>query len=355
MPTLATMQIPPPTDFKEFEAITREALAIKWNSPNLTKNGREGQAQAGVDIYGEDYLGRFIGVQCKLRQVELKIKVVSEECAKAKAFKPSITAFYVATTAPADVRLQQEVRLLSEKRISSGQFGVGLFFWDDLVSELVKNPAILKTHYPQLALPDNGKGTASQLLCLLDIAYYGTRVKHFIHLIFGEIGMFMAQEDPIQIRAILRIVDATASLLLSEAEAGNLQSRIQSLSEQCLSRSQTSEDDWRPALGLANEIEQEINAIEYGLIGRPLAAFHCGRLLGRWDIVAIDDEKITDEATQHILESMSILLSDSNLTDATRQEIFRYNTSEKFNTLRIPHQVYADIRNRIALDAMLLT
>ena len=66
MPTLSNMQDPPPKDWSEFESITLSSLKIKWKSPNLTKHGRQGQAQAGVDIYGEDDLGRFVGVQCKL-------------------------------------------------------------------------------------------------------------------------------------------------------------------------------------------------------------------------------------------------------------------------------------------------
>lgn len=61
MPTLSSMFIPVPTSWKEFEKITLSSLKIKWNSPNLTLHGRQGQLQNGVDIYGDDYLGRFVG------------------------------------------------------------------------------------------------------------------------------------------------------------------------------------------------------------------------------------------------------------------------------------------------------
>ena len=51
------MTLPRPNDFEEFERVTLAALAQRWQSPNLQKNGRKGQKQAGVDIYGVDEIG----------------------------------------------------------------------------------------------------------------------------------------------------------------------------------------------------------------------------------------------------------------------------------------------------------
>jgi hypothetical protein len=65
MPTLASMQIPPPTDWNEFESIVLDAMAIRWTSPNLQKIGRSGQGQQGVDIYGLNNLGQALGYNAK--------------------------------------------------------------------------------------------------------------------------------------------------------------------------------------------------------------------------------------------------------------------------------------------------
>jgi hypothetical protein len=46
------MKIPIPKDWQEFESQVREAMILRWNSPNLQKNGRTGQAQQGVDVWG---------------------------------------------------------------------------------------------------------------------------------------------------------------------------------------------------------------------------------------------------------------------------------------------------------------
>ena len=51
MPSALSMHLPQPKHWQEFEDIVRAAMALKWSSPNLQKNGRPGQAQSGVDIF----------------------------------------------------------------------------------------------------------------------------------------------------------------------------------------------------------------------------------------------------------------------------------------------------------------
>jgi len=52
MPTIPSMKIPTPKDWQEFESLVRDAMILRWNSPNLQKHGRTGQAQQGVDVWG---------------------------------------------------------------------------------------------------------------------------------------------------------------------------------------------------------------------------------------------------------------------------------------------------------------
>lgn len=64
MPTIQSMELPKPTNWQDFETIVRDAQAQRWKSTTLSKNGRPGQKQAGVDIYGPDEIGRLVGIQC---------------------------------------------------------------------------------------------------------------------------------------------------------------------------------------------------------------------------------------------------------------------------------------------------
>jgi hypothetical protein len=60
MPTIHTIKIPIPKDWQEFESLVREAMILRWNSPNLQKNGRTGQAQQGVDVLDRRVTHQFL-------------------------------------------------------------------------------------------------------------------------------------------------------------------------------------------------------------------------------------------------------------------------------------------------------
>jgi hypothetical protein len=64
MPTIKSLDLPIPKNWQDFETIVRDAQAQRW-STMLQKNGRHGQVQDGVDIWGPDEIGRPIGIQCK--------------------------------------------------------------------------------------------------------------------------------------------------------------------------------------------------------------------------------------------------------------------------------------------------
>lgn len=149
MATWLTTHIPKPKSWDEFEDITLSATKLRWQSPDFSRNGRPGQKQYGVDVYGTIEAPN-IGVQCKNTTSELSEALINSELANADAFKPTLHRYYVATTAPRDEKIQQFARELSEKRRLDGKFGVELLFWEDIVNDLVKDEAALFSHYPQL-------------------------------------------------------------------------------------------------------------------------------------------------------------------------------------------------------------
>jgi hypothetical protein len=138
------MRLPPPKAWQEFEDLVLASLGQRWKTTTLQRNGRSGQAQTGVDVYGSDDIGRRVGIQCKNFKGALELKTVKKEIERTAKFKGNLSALFVATTAETDARLQEEVRLLSDTRVAAGKFAVAVLFWDDIVDGLVAK-ALLET------------------------------------------------------------------------------------------------------------------------------------------------------------------------------------------------------------------
>jgi predicted helicase len=65
MPTLAHSHIPTPKSWEEFEDIALSAAKVRWRHSSFLGNGRIGQEQNGIDIYGTDENDNLLGIQCK--------------------------------------------------------------------------------------------------------------------------------------------------------------------------------------------------------------------------------------------------------------------------------------------------
>jgi hypothetical protein len=101
---------PPPNDPTAFEALCLDLWKEIWDDPGAQKNGRSGQPQAGVDVFGV-FGDRRMGVQCKqkegLLRTELTIGELEQEVEKALGFKPPLDTFIVATSGPTDVKARR--------------------------------------------------------------------------------------------------------------------------------------------------------------------------------------------------------------------------------------------------------
>jgi hypothetical protein len=150
MVTLSTANIPPPKSWDEFEDITLSAAKLRWRSDDFFRNGRQGQKQDGVDIWGHDEDHRNIGVQCKNTIEGVSLAVIEGEVATAEAFEPKLDRLYIATTAKRDAKLQKDVRKLSRERADRGAFKVDVLFWDDICHDLSTDEDVFLIHYPQL-------------------------------------------------------------------------------------------------------------------------------------------------------------------------------------------------------------
>lgn len=173
MPTISTSKLPRTTDPEEFESMCRAAMALRWNSPNLQKNGRKGQRQQGVDVYGPDEIGRQVGIQCKNYTASPSMTLIKKEIANAEKFKGQLSALFIAASGDFDSKLQQEVRLLSEQRVAAGKFAVSMLFWDEIIDGLQLNPQVIKNFFPHITLPTPTTVDRGRLLAALEPGYYG--------------------------------------------------------------------------------------------------------------------------------------------------------------------------------------
>lgn len=150
-------QIAPPKSWEKFEDLTRALFAAVWDSPLTQKNGRTGQKQQGVDVFGTPKAtpGEIFGVQCKGKSEAYGSKATivefDSELAKAEEFKPPLGHWTFATTAANDGPLQEHARLVSERRKKEGRFPVVAIGWETIQALLSSQPAVIEEFYPEHA------------------------------------------------------------------------------------------------------------------------------------------------------------------------------------------------------------
>jgi hypothetical protein len=149
---------PAPTDPIAFESLCADLWGSIWGHA-AHKNGRSGQPQAGVDVYGR--LGNdWIGIQCKSRDELLRSKLtpaeLAEEVEAARHFMPPLTRFIVATTGPTDATIQQAARRLTDVHAQQGLFEVEIWSWSEIWAEISRRPGLLQVigpvYWPRLFL-----------------------------------------------------------------------------------------------------------------------------------------------------------------------------------------------------------
>ncbi|MEM1380752.1 MAG: hypothetical protein AAGH41_09015 [Pseudomonadota bacterium] len=149
MPTLATTQYPPTQDPSEFEDMVLAAVELRFQNKSFQRNGRSGQSQHGVDVYGDDDTGRLTGVQAKNTVGGVSEAVVDAEISKAEKFNPEIQRYILATAAPRDQAIQTYVLTKSKERIRTAKFSVEIMFWDDVCAEFSKDSTQIQRFFPQ--------------------------------------------------------------------------------------------------------------------------------------------------------------------------------------------------------------
>jgi hypothetical protein len=151
-------QIPRPRHWQEFEELCLALFREVWKDALAQKNGRNGQPQHGVDVWGavDGSRSTFQGVQCKGKDESLGASVTEAELiaeiGKADKFEPALEHWVLATTAPADAEIERVAREISVSRESHDRFTVQVMGWSDIESLLFRHVAVLEQFYPELGL-----------------------------------------------------------------------------------------------------------------------------------------------------------------------------------------------------------
>jgi hypothetical protein len=149
------LQIRPPKDWSRFEDLCRCLFAAVWDDPYTQKNGRAGQPQHGVDVWGRaggPHAGTHC-VQCKGKDAnyggQVTIGEFDAELDKAEQFQPEPAYWIIATTAPNDGILQEHARVRAAEREERGAFPVNVLGWETLVALMGEHPKVIEQFYPE--------------------------------------------------------------------------------------------------------------------------------------------------------------------------------------------------------------
>lgn len=150
-------QIAPPKEWGTFEDLCHALFKRVWGDPLAQKNGRRGQKQHGVDVFGSLGGARssYQGVQCKGKDANYGGKAgwpeVLEEIGKADKFSPALDHWVFATTAPVDAALQKAAREISLERRAKSLFTVDVLGWEEILALMADAPEIVAEFYPEHA------------------------------------------------------------------------------------------------------------------------------------------------------------------------------------------------------------
>tara|TARA_B100001750_G_scaffold239952_1_gene248849 strand:- start:2548 stop:3681 length:1134 start_codon:yes stop_codon:yes gene_type:complete len=135
-----------PENWQYFESLCKKLWGELWGIPHkIKKNGRLGQPQNGVDVYGiPKNENGYWGIQCKGKNDEylnskLTNSEIDEEIEKAKTFSPKLEVFIIATTQSKDVGIEKYVREKDIENRENGSFEIILLCWEDIVDLIEEN------------------------------------------------------------------------------------------------------------------------------------------------------------------------------------------------------------------------
>lgn len=191
MHDLRTLKIPKITDGYKFEHLCRDIWRNNDENELVNFNGRPGQHQNGVDIFGRNIgSGGWFGIQCKARTETNKLSKsdILGELEKGLTFNPTLNKYLLCTTLERDANLQEIEREINDQLINKEINIFRILFWND-IEEILKEEVNFNIYYKyyQNYFADNTTlGHAIGKLINLELGV-GTSIDTHYELIIGKI------------------------------------------------------------------------------------------------------------------------------------------------------------------------
>jgi tetratricopeptide (TPR) repeat protein len=157
MTDFSSISIPKPLNWQDFERNCRVLFECILDDPNTQLNGRSGQPQNGVDIWGRrgGQGTLWVGVQCKGKDGdygrEVTEKELRAEVKKASNFMPTLSEFIIATTAPDDAKIQEVARTITQENESSDKpMAVNVWGWGTLQGRIGQHANAIEAFHPDI-------------------------------------------------------------------------------------------------------------------------------------------------------------------------------------------------------------
>lgn len=199
--TLSSYHLPAPADWQAFERFTRDLFSAQWDDPRTQANGRSGQPQAGVDVFGTNArTGKLEGVQCKGKDARyghsVTVDELQDEVKKALTFTPALSHYYLVTSGVADVKVQEEARRISEANKHAGLFGVDVYSWDQLLALLQDHRKVARKHYRALQVALSEIDAPAELIAICHQSFQnGNAQFHTVDAVAAAEGFYPVQMD----------------------------------------------------------------------------------------------------------------------------------------------------------------
>ncbi|HHA2747682.1 TPA: hypothetical protein ACOEQV_000048 [Stenotrophomonas maltophilia] len=236
VPPAMNLDFIPPSNWQDFERLTRILCEKEWSDTAAVTVGRPGQSQNGIDVVGWDYRvepRRRTGVQCKRRSQASSDGTVLAggvvdlsdvtDCLKAiKKIKLPLDYVVLATTAFQDVNLQADVDLLNVARVARGECEVSIWFWEWYQEKLNRNFGVAAEYYRQTVVQggmyDVDRHVAGVLQHGFERVFMKTQFRSE-----NQIGAVMSAVESLQtVLATGVLRDAKKNLVLSCALPSNM-------------------------------------------------------------------------------------------------------------------------------------
>ncbi|EKK7717108.1 hypothetical protein PO816_004048 [Cronobacter dublinensis] len=141
---------PIPADWQNFERLCITLMSEIYGC-KFQAYGRSGQRQNGVDAFGILANGDVIAVQCKGRDQgygsRLKPKDIHTAVRETNNFNNKIAHFYILSTCPNDVVLENEAMQITQSNVLQGRFPVTFWGWQTLENQIRRYESVQREHF----------------------------------------------------------------------------------------------------------------------------------------------------------------------------------------------------------------